>query len=668
MPQDQVEYLSSRLQQIIESAQPTLFILLGAGAVTPFAPGVPELTGRALQYAERHARPIGISSGPIELASLETAQPGMQDQKIREYSEALHSVQQVRGPDGVRAIVQEAALHAYESSRSWTADDGPLLDDKFREFEHDVNSWRLPEGLLSLADIVRNHSRSIGQYVLTTNFDPLIEVGLRRAGVGVRTFALVQDGAAPVGYRPANASEKIVLHLHGDCYGRTLHTPWSLAKSRPRLESWLSSILESTTLLVVGYSGWDDVVHHVLEKKLESAPSFEVLWAVYEDQEEHAHINPRLAEFFAANAVNVTAYYGVDRDQLFNVLLDRLRSTGGTAPTAPHRRVPNSSVYNFARELSTQYKFGISHLKNDANPKLVFWPHRLRKTHLIHGVHALAAILLTRLDLKVELHLDDTHMASARADELSQEFSDAVQAWFGVCGVEQLPSIIRTSDLLRSADETDSATSAHLWRLARDFFSPTATTFDVLLATKTIDPSQQSFVAPRSPAHHMLRPLYTWLALELSVRRHDLDPGEPGQILTLGGEDEQKMWDAWHSRVSAQPIGNLYVPRLETPATGKDLWQYQELWRDAPFSGLDIERFTLRMAQSGGDGEFVLEWIFESALRLAIAASRGSIGGMQYGGTNIASWGEALDAIRKDPLGGARALGAAVSQWFHADA
>lgn len=666
MHPDPARNLVARLHYVVTAKQQQLCILFGSGATTPFVPGVPELTANARRYAERHTNLVKAPTAHAEGVSSDIRPSGIQGEQVREYSEALQWVQQVRGADGVRAVVQEAALRARTSPIEWTADNGPLLDNVFREWEHQVDAWQLPEGLQSLAEIIKAHNQSISRYVFTTNFDPLIEIAIRRAGTETRTMAIEHDHAAPFGYRPGSATEKIVVHLHGDCYGRTQHTPWALGRRRPELESWISSLLDNQLLLVVGYSGWDDIIHRVLEEKLKSFPAFEVLWAVYEDQEQHRHINPRLEEFFAQNATVVTPYYGVDRDRLFTDVLIDLRphheSSGGGYRSGGRP----SKLYDFARGLNRDHRFGISHLEPESAPTLVFWPHRLRKPHLIHGVHALAAMLLTQLGIPIELYLDDAYLPGQRADQLAREFTDAVTAWFSVCGVSPIPTVTRTSQRFGSTETLEPAVCASLWRLAEEFFGQATTVFDVLLATKTVDPGGQGLIAPGSAARHMLRPLYTWLALERSIQEQELEVRGTCQILTLGGADEQKMWDLWHARASAPPIANLYVPRLETPTAGRSLWEYQELWRDTPFSGVDLERFTQRMAQAGNDGEVILEWFFETAVRLAAAASQHRLGEMRYGDSRIDSWGEALDALRRDPLGAQRALAATVSQWFHA--
>jgi hypothetical protein len=165
----------------------------------------------------------------------------------------------------------------------------------------------------------------------------------------------------------------------------------------------------------------------------------------------------------------------------------------------------------------------------------------------------------------------------------------------------------------------------------------------------------------------MLRPVFTWFALEKALERRRTPTAGVEQVVTLGGEDEQKMWDLWHGRTAASAIANLYVPRLDSPAGGTDLWNYQELWRDAPYSGLDLERFSRRMSQSGKEGELILEWVFTSALRLAVAASAGRAAGLWYEGTELVSWGETLDALRHDPWAVSQALASSVSHWFHAE-
>jgi hypothetical protein len=211
-------------------------------------------------------------------------------------------------------------------------------------------------------------------------------------------------------------------------------------------------------------------------------------------------------------------------------------------------------------------------------------------------------------------------------------------------------------------------TLARLWKLSREFFSPGISAFDALVAAKILKPSHESFeTSSRAQATAVLRPVYTWLALEHAIEERGFRQAEEPQIVTLGGEDEQGMWDLWRKRAGAPMLASIYVPKLDSPTTDLSLWNRRELLRDNPFAEHDLESFTLQASGGGPAGERLLEWIFTSAVQLPAAASNRLIEGLIYDQTPIDTWGPALDALRHDPVGVARAIAQAVSRWFYAD-
>ena len=661
MASDRTLTLVSRLAHLLREREKPLCILLGAGATQPVVPSVPELTSEAHAFVERCASLDLRASLDQFLSSPQSPLP-VQANKVAEYSEALHAIQEVRGQAGVLAFVQAAVLRAYHGSSARQIEDArPLSYEQFRRCEDDVENWQLPYGLQSLAAIIAESRSAIKDPILTTNFDPLIEIALRRAGLRAATVSPETD-APPIGYRK-QVNESMVIHLHGDCYGRTLHTPWSISSPRPHLERWLGELIVNANLLVVGYSGWDDLIHRAIQEQLRSMPGLEILWSVYEDRSTHKVINPNLERFFVENSTIVTPYYGIDRDSLFGYLHEAVQHPATVKSIGPTVRESASDVYSLARELNSSYHFGIYRIRPSSTTRVAFWPHKLREVHLIHGVHALAAVKLSKLNVSIELHLDDVGLEENYGDRLYSEFVDAVFGWFEACAAPVRPVVTRTSVLL-SAGPPDT-TQAKLWQLAADLFSSSNTAFDALLAAKAVDPDGEALVARQSPAHSILRPAYTWFALEDVLSRYDLSTAEPGSIVTLGGEDEQRMWELWHRRRNSAAVAHFFVPRLSILPSGSDPWTQTNLWREAPFGPLELEKFVIRMAQSGTHGESALEWLFTSAARLAESASGGAKGKVAFMGAGLHTGGEALDALRREPVEASRSLARAISGWFH---
>lgn len=661
---DMTQLLVARLQHLLTETDNDrrLCVLLGAGATVPYVAGVTTLTQNALLFADGR----GASGAAAGLRAI-GAGGGIQDERINQYSDALELIQRARGPEGVRAFIQRSVLQAYAGNVPATVTERPLSDSEFEILEANAPSWRVPDGLLALAEVIKERGNRFCPYLLTTNFDPLLEIALRLAGMVARTLAVHHD-TTPVGMRLA-ANDRLVIHLHGDCRGPTLHSPAAFGLARPALEAWLGRHLQNTTLLVVGYSGWDDIIRRVMRYELDERSSGDsdtapdIAWAIYEDESTHGHINPKLARFFHDNSPRVTPYFNVDRDRLFVELHDALRSTSDSGPTSRSQQ-PSSAFYTLVKRLNVEFHFGHSPIPQRMAPMFAFWPHRLRNPHLIHGVHALAAVLFSRLNIPVELHLDDSGMATTHSDPLAAQFEEAVRAWFTTCGAPTMPTIRRTSQLLAARDNS----GARLWNLATQLFSPTISTFDALVATRMVEPEIDTLRASSAPSSRMLRPLYTWFALEDALERHGVSGLQSAPVVTLGGQDTQKIWDLWRGRPGVASVASVYVPRLESPAEGVDLWKYQELKRDAPFRERDLGRF-IRSAQADASGsEPLLEWLYTAGVRLAVLASGGTIGKLATrDGRQLDSWFDALAALRADPVGVSRDVARAISAWFHAE-
>src|SRR5437667_239493 len=91
--------------------------------------------------------------------------------------------------------------------------------------------WQRPNRKIGV--LLRGSPRSQISPVLTTNFDPLIEVALRRAGGSPVRTVLEIDGRFDLTH--VDIGQHIV-HLHGYWSdGDTLHTPDQLERPRPLL-------------------------------------------------------------------------------------------------------------------------------------------------------------------------------------------------------------------------------------------------------------------------------------------------------------------------------------------------------------------------------------------------------------------------------------------------
>ncbi|HMG04513.1 MAG TPA: NB-ARC domain-containing protein, partial [Chthoniobacterales bacterium] len=192
----------------------------------------------------------------------------------------------------------------------------------------------------AVGQLVTAHPTIFAAPLLTSNFDPLIEVSIRTAGGIPAAIFLAADGQFSNVLAPGTCQ---VVHLHGYWRGSdTLHTPGQITRNRPQLKGCLRTLLRETTLVVIGYGGWSDVFTRTLVEVIrEQTESLNVLWTFYSDSDENIKdSNALLLEQFEPLAgQRVIFYKGVD----CHVFLPRLHEKF-SPPKSTEISVPPDAV------------------------------------------------------------------------------------------------------------------------------------------------------------------------------------------------------------------------------------------------------------------------------------------------------------------------------------
>ncbi|MCY4389211.1 MAG: SIR2 family protein [Desulfurellaceae bacterium] len=201
------------------------------------------------------------------------------------YQSAFAFLHGRRGQDVANKIVRTAVWQALDGN-NWPSH---LLKKSPRDadfatcqtLEAEVDAWVLPRTVDILGNLLVTCSETFGRAVLTTNFDPLIEVSVSKHSGRFYRTVLHDDGN--LGQTVGEGTH--IVHLHGYWYGYdTLHTPQQLTHPRPQLGKSLARVVEASTLVVIGYSGWDDVMTRTLVDLLSDSESTpEIIWAFHEE-------------------------------------------------------------------------------------------------------------------------------------------------------------------------------------------------------------------------------------------------------------------------------------------------------------------------------------------------------------------------------------------------
>jgi tetratricopeptide (TPR) repeat protein len=239
----------------------------------------------------------------------------------RKYQAAMQFVIECRGQSTLNQLIRDAVLQSRIN---------PSANLSWEDLERDVNGWSLRPGVAALGKLISTYEHVFQRPILTVNFDPLLEIAIKRAGRGALTINLPNDG----NFNGLIVNDNIaqVVHLHGFwSKGDTLHTPDRLTRERPLLAGNLRLLLQETVLVVLGYGGWKDVFTDALLKAIsEQSQALDVLWAFY--PKDPAEIIQRysalLESFQSLPGRRVVAYAGVDCHELFPKLVSKLQPAG----------------------------------------------------------------------------------------------------------------------------------------------------------------------------------------------------------------------------------------------------------------------------------------------------------------------------------------------------
>lgn len=241
------------------------------------------------------------------------------------YQAAFRFLHRTRDQDLANAIIRRAVLAARRRSARFPDTPRDVTDlELLQRIEDDDDGWHLPDAAAALGRVLAHQASGTKPVVLTSNFDPLVTVAIRRAGGQAYSTALAADGSL-AGIAGAGA---MVVHFHGHWFRTdTLHTQAQLGQDRPRLGASLGQLLADRTLVVIGYSGWDDVFTTALVSLVRAGATLKVAWAFYpSDKDTIVQRSGRLLDQLrpAMESRRITLYKGIDAHEFLPRLADEL--------------------------------------------------------------------------------------------------------------------------------------------------------------------------------------------------------------------------------------------------------------------------------------------------------------------------------------------------------
>ena len=506
--------------------------------------------------------------------------------------------------------------------------------------ENDRFSWQLPRGVQAAGHLLAQLAETFDHRVLTTNFDPLLEIAIRDANRPAVSLPLDAQGGAGVATGAAGAIR--VYHLHGFWRPTThvggpqlLHDPSLLTGDSAALIDATAALIHGYTICVLGSSDWAGTLAAAIAKvAARENGDVRILWGLRSaDQKLAAQRSDWLSRVVGAP---VECIPDVDTERLFPLLAERAgvivppRATGlrhrvrhhswerqlvSQAGAQPPRDVPGLLL-----QLERRFGWVTQYLAENSATR-VLWPVRLRpRASVIHMVQAFAAGALARLGVDLLVCLDDV---GAREDGTADAFQADLDRWIDHTGrgaKRRFVSLTKFIDdshaRMRSMSPESLLRPTDPWSVARKFYGEqNPSLYSVLAAVKAVpnittwdalEKNAWSIVqsVQRTDANRLLTPLTLWPLLN-----HMLLESPSAAVITLGGRDEQILWAQWH-QTFGRGVGHLYNPHIKSLKHDAHMLS----WSSREELGEHLHR-TRELPGWEAEGSYV-PWLFQNALLL----------------------------------------------------
>ncbi|MEV6924397.1 SIR2 family protein [Dactylosporangium sp. NPDC051485] len=563
----------------------TVTLVLGAGMTMPAVPGLEEL----VELAERYATGLGDDGELIQALHQARAALGPHALPIEVYLAYRRVFTARRRPGEFDVVAQQAVLAGYRapdlaSSPLATHGIWQRVDLRLGErVENSLDWWELPAGVQAVGRLLAGRPDEFGNALLTTNFDPLFEIAVRHTGRQAVSVPVAPDGRPD--RRPEGEGAVQVFHLHGfwrpvgeEAREPLLHDPAPDATAPESTARALADLVTGDVVVVVGYSGWDDVVTSAL-RAVSAARPVRVLWALHDAAP--LRLPDRLDGI-------VTFYPDVDGDRLFTALADRLEVPPAGPRVDPRRRVRHlewerelfsqpgntapDGVLPLLRQLERRYGWGVDWAGEPQHPRLLFWPLRLRaRASLINAVQALTAAALSARGVRVAICLDDFGVAGR--EELSAAFTADLLRWMRRVDPAAAPSVASLQDYVAGAPAHSPESllrPTDPWSVARTFYGERSPSLYSVLAAIKVVPHLALHDLERNAAaivqtllskdaNRLLTPLTTW-----SYLHHLLEDEPAAEVMAYAGSDERLLWEQFreHFGLGGTLLYNPYIKHL----------------------------------------------------------------------------------------------------------
>lgn len=234
--------------RIKKNTQGSTFLFGAAMSKISNGVGIPDVEG-VIEYIEEYA-----VEQEVDELYFEDSQ-GFKDQD--RYQNAFSLIAGLCGQESVNEIIKRVV----ESN----------IDEKGKH--------QIPQAIKDFVTGIKNGNIVVNN-IITTNFDTLLEEEFTNQKISFNSFSVVADTQLP-----NDINDNInIYHLHGSWErGDSMHTTNQLQSNRDRIEVSLQNLIGNQTLVVMGYSGWEDSFTRSLASSvINTQLDYNVLWCFYE--------------------------------------------------------------------------------------------------------------------------------------------------------------------------------------------------------------------------------------------------------------------------------------------------------------------------------------------------------------------------------------------------
>jgi hypothetical protein len=613
-------------------------LVLGSGIGKNATPRVADVLRLAEQYA------TGLSDGGNLTRALAQARGRVGERSpVETYAAYRQAFAAWVASDEFDVIAQQAVLEMYRPPDRMAT---PLathgiwqrVDRELGEaLENDVGSWQFSAAAEALGATLAGLPNLFDNRIITTNFDPLLEVVIRIADG--RAVSTPLDSAGRYDRTAGYDGAIRVFHVHGfwrpagvATEGSSLiHDPARFAGKRAIPP--IAELVTGDTVCVLGTSDWAGTISGALAEVARQR-RITVLWASHAADDEAAA--RRRDQLVSEGVERVEGFAGIDSERLLTLLAERLHVTVTRRTAAgPRHRVrhpiwerevvsqpdsmPPRAIPSLLRQLERRFAWKFQPASSGI-PDLIFWPVRVREqASVIHMAQALAAGALAARGARLVVSLDDFGIWDAETSR--GVFRSALARWIRHTGPGVDPEFVSLSTFV--AEQRAAPSPEHLlrpvdpWSVAQDFYGEhNPSLYSVLAAIKAVpnvalhDLEEHSWqivqALLRRNANRLLTPMTMW-----SLLHHLLLSNPTASIVTLGGRDEALFWEQWREvyRFGISQLYNPYIQNLSNKS-GMLRWPSQEELRAS---------LTGACALPGWDtpGSY-LPWLFQNAFMLPL--------------------------------------------------